>query len=112
MGTNYYLLTKRIKKGEYPEGGLHIGKQSCGWIFHFESHPSIKSLKDMMEATKIGIIYDEYGRRISYKEFWKNVRESKEPDEDGIMPLGLTEEGIRLGDYESGGYPFSTLEFS
>ena len=112
MGTNYYLLTRKLKKEEYPEGGMHIGKNSCGWIFHFESHPSIKSVQDMREATKVGYIYNEYGEKISYRNFWKIVRESKEPYEDGSLPKGLTSEGIRMGDYSSDGYPFSIVEFS
>ena len=112
MGTNYYLLTRRLEGNEWPEEGLHIGKRSCGWVFQFQAHPSIKSLKGMIEATKEGYIYNEYGEEIPYDEFWELVRETKEPYEDGSVPIGITEQGKRFGDYESEGYPFSTLKFS
>ena len=113
MGTNYYLLTKKVEEGEYPEGGLHIGKQSCGWIFNFQAHPTWgKTVADMRELTKIWLIYNEYGDLVSYDEFWEMVESSKEPYEDGSMHKGITEEGRRMGDYEDEGFPFSTIDFS
>ena len=39
MGTNYYHYKEKIKESnENSNEGLHIGKNSWGWVFHFEAH--------------------------------------------------------------------------
>lgn len=84
MGTNYYLYTSRHKK-ELDIKGYHLGKNSYGWVFHFNAMnaPRVKTVTDMRAFTKMGFIYDEYDREITYEDFWKMVEETKEPMPDG-----------------------------
>lgn len=81
MGTNYHWFPEEIKGGTYVDSGLHLGKNSAGWVFQFEAHsePCLKTVEQFREFTKKGVIYDEYDREISYEEFWQIVEESKEP---------------------------------
>ncbi len=85
MGTNFYLHQYRLNKHDYPDTGFHIGKRSCGWVFHFEAHerPHVKTVEEMRQQTFNGYIYDEYGTEYTYEQFWKEVEETKEPDVDG-----------------------------
>lgn len=79
MGSNYYAFDERITETTDFNEGLHIGKNSCGWVFHFESHykPKLKTVQDYREFLKEKVIYDEYDREISYEEFWSIVEDSK-----------------------------------
>ena len=79
MGTNFYLHFHRSDV-ELGKEGIHIGKNSCGWVFHFEAHnnPCLKTVKDMKAFTKLGFIYDEYEVEHTYEGFWDIVARSKE----------------------------------
>lgn len=52
---------------------IHIGKRSTGWKFLWDAHdfryfkPNKESL---IEWLKSGDIYDEYGRKYSFEQFW------------------------------------------
>ena len=68
-----------------PCEGVHIGKNSAGWVFTFQAHPNLKlkSVNAWKEFLQEGYIYDEYGVLIPVKEFWEIVEASKEPDDFG-----------------------------
>lgn len=83
IGTNYYLLKKRIKSTSDLDKGMHIGKSSCGWVFHFQAFPKIKKVKQMKKVTLDGYIYNEYGEEFTYRDFWYLVESTKIPDENG-----------------------------
>lgn len=85
MGTNFYALKHRIKKSEDLYNGLHIGKNSCGWVFHFQAYhkPNIVRVKQMKKVTFKCFIYDEYGEEYTYEDFWNIVEDSLVPDVDG-----------------------------
>ena len=76
MSTNYYWYKEAQWEGSKEEG-LHIGKNSCGWSFHFQAHEdpfqryNLTSYKAWKEFLKEGFIYDEYGEFIPYKKFIK-----------------------------------------
>lgn len=57
----------------------HIGKQSLGWQFMFESCSgpfhwdfNLNSIKQVLSRSNIQII-DEYGKEYSYKEFFEKI---------------------------------------
>ena len=90
MGTNFDLR-KRINKEEkeklkqlvekenwdalvenIPET-IHIGKRSCGWKFCWDAHDFryFKPTKEsLIEWLKSGDIYDEYGEKYTFDQFW------------------------------------------
>lgn len=84
MGTNYYFYEKKLNSEEQNRG-LHIGKNSWGWVFQFEAHrnlglTTVQAYKDFL---KKGYIYSEYDELVFYDEFWEMVEETKEPMPDG-----------------------------
>lgn len=116
MGTNYYWFKKRIHEGA--EGGLHIGKNSAGWVFHFEAHeyPRLKTVQDYKEFLKKGFIYNEYDEKIPYNEFWEIVEDSVEDCYDrppySFVNLPKGEEDIlSLRGWMSEDYMFSMGDF-
>ena len=117
MGTNYYAINKRIDNIEDLDLGLHIGKNSCGWVFNFEAHsnPELKSIQNYKDYLKEKFIYDEYAREIPYKEFWEIVESSKESF-NSRDPYVLTdeEEPFRhawYNEWVDEGFAFSEAEF-
>ncbi len=74
MGTNYYIKDKEcLACNRYEE--IHLGKSSFGWKFSFHLHEDLyKDVPEMMEYLLGKKIFDEYGREISYKEFWEMVQ--------------------------------------
>ena len=112
MGTNWYLFNTRAGQ-EAGFEGMHIGKRSCGWVFHFQAYPelNIRTVKDWKFHTKMGFIYDEYGDEYTYDKFWKIVEETKEPD-DGMQPTILYyPENNDRNWWEDEGFSFSSYEF-
>lgn len=91
MGTNYCWYKEAQWEGPKEEG-LHIGKNSCGWSFHFQAYKdpfqryNLTSYKAWKEFLKEGFIYDEYGEFIPYKKFIKLV--------EATRPKGKTFEDI------------------
>ena len=84
MSTNYYLRTNVCKSCErYDE--IHIGKMPCGMkyfifcdIFNSNIYIQEINVKNLWKSkTKGKEIYDEYGTKISYKEFWKMIDKIK-----------------------------------
>jgi hypothetical protein len=93
MGTNYYAIpefTRENKKDLYENITLenwdkvrelipkeiHLGKSSCGWEFLFNHNnwkyfdKSLESLQNFLKRHKLK---DEYGKEITYDEFWEVV---------------------------------------
>ena len=109
MGTNFYLMSRNkklirehfaveteydIKDIEYaivdePYLGyeIHLNKLSCGWRPLFQRHKTIKTFKELEEFClknkSVISIYDEYGRRYTWKQYFERVYEhsqqKKEP---------------------------------
>ena len=77
MGTNYYHKTNICPQcGRFDEA--HIGKSSAGWQFSFRGYPEIRSYKDWIkELKRNGVIYDEYGRGVTLREFKSMVASKK-----------------------------------
>ena len=75
MGSNYYLRKICEHCGRYDE--LHLGKSSAGWKFLFQKSKLINNLAEAVVLTCTYDIYDEYGRRITPKEFWDMVLEKQ-----------------------------------
>lgn len=116
MGTNYYVLNKRINNMEDLDSGLHIGKNSCGWVFHFEARykPKLKTVQDYKSYLKEGYIYNEYGTELTYDEFWEVVESSKELF-NGEPPYVLADPNYPHESpygYEDEGFAFSEGDFS
>ena len=116
MGTNFYMYFSRDRAQLMTED-FHIGKRSAGWVFHFQAHekPNIKTVRGMRKYTRLGFIYDEYGREYSYDEFWLEVERTKKCT-DGISPLILEDpenpEPVWFKRWEDEGFCFSEGEFS
>ena len=115
MGTNYYWFKEEPDEKEDVLTGLHIGKNSCGWVFNFEAHssPKLRTVQDYREFLKEGYIYDEYAREISYNEFWDIVESSKELF-NGEPPYVLVDPNYphEPYGYEDEGFAFSEGDFS
>lgn len=101
MGTNFYLMSRNkklirehfaveteydIKDIEYaivdePYLGyeIHLNKLSCGWRPLFQRHKTIKTFKELEEFClknkSVISIYDEYGRRYTWKQYFEKVYE-------------------------------------
>ena len=121
MGTNFYLMSRNkklmrehfaveteydIKDIEYaivdePYLGyeIHLNKLSWGWRPLFQRHKTIKTFKELEEFClknkSVISIYDEYGRRYTWKQYFERVYEhsqqKKEPrkwiyDIDSVFP--------------------------
>lgn len=54
---------------------FHLGKSSFGWKFHFQYNGGkyYKNIKEFKNWLKDKIIYDEYDRQVSKKDFWDLV---------------------------------------
>lgn len=97
MGTNFYLMSRNkklmreyfaveteytIKDIEYeivdePYLGyeVHLCKLSAGWRPLFQRHKTISTFKELeefcLENKSMVSIYDEYGRRYTWKQYFK-----------------------------------------
>lgn len=120
MGTNYYMFKKEKPDTVDASEGLHIGKYSCGWVFAFQAYPSkaLTTYHQWKQCTKYMYIYDEYGRFVSYKDFWDMVEESKEttdgnpPYSFDNLPEGDEERIDGKSEYMCNGFMFITGDFS
>lgn len=108
MGTNYYAY--KI----YPTDPQHIGKNSWGWVFHFQATSTIKSVSQMKDYLKDKVIYNEYEEQVSHEEFWKIVEETRNPMPNG-QPKYILTDGTHepfYTDFEESGYAWSITDFS
>ena len=68
MSTSYYHRTNICDCcSRYEE--RHIGDSSVGWEFQFQAYEEIRSWKDWKKELRVGRIFDEYGREMSYYDF-------------------------------------------
>ena len=119
MGNNYYHFQDKVKATTPVEAGLHIGKNSAGWVFNFQAYetPQLKTVDDYRKFLKDGVIYNEYDEEISYEEFWKIVAESlldfygeapyslnNLPEDDSVRIIGVEE-------WMDGGFTFTKNDF-
>ena len=100
MGTNFYFLTKNKSIAEQigdfeltdtPDWGyeIHIGKRSGGWLPLFQSHPGIKSVKDIEKFCTMPEvrIYNEYNEEFTWEQlkeeliYWNGGVEGAVPKE-------------------------------
>ena len=113
MGTNYYWYKEKQTARPIPEG-LHIGKCSAGWVFHFQAHKDIFQRQNLMsyydykEFLKKGFIYNEYEEEVPYSKFIKLVESTKKQEDgkepwtfennpDNVRPIDSTEEWMDSG---------------
>lgn len=115
MGTNYYWY-REDPKNPIENEGLHIGKLSGGWAFHFEAHfdkfqrYKLTSYAAWKEFLKEGFIYNEYGDFYPYKKFIKLIESTREKGKTyKDIPEG---EQLHLCDeWEDCGFMFSLGDF-
>ena len=100
MGTNFYFLTKNkfiaeqigdFELTDTPDWGyeIHIGKRSGGWLPLFQSHPGIKSVKDIEKFCTMPEvrIYNEYNEEFTWEQlkeelvYWNGGVEGAVPKE-------------------------------
>lgn len=114
MGTNYYWFKEKINIGEHVvDEGLHIGKLSAGWVFHFQAHPNLGSYADYKKLLQEGYIYDEYNDIIPNKKFIKLVESTRSAGwKFSSLPEGTEQthfEGI--DEWEDEGFMFTCCDF-
>lgn len=73
MGTNYYLKSRPCDACGYSKNEKHIGKQSCGWEFHFRGYRD-ESIVDFDDWVNLiddpnKQIVNEYGEVIDKESF-------------------------------------------
>lgn len=78
MGVNYYTRLHECEHCERYEE-IHLGKNSYGWQFSFQYNGGqyYKNIKEMKEWLKDKRIFNEYDEEVSYKDFWKLVRDKQ-----------------------------------
>jgi len=76
VGTNYYIKKEVCEKCGRSDGDIHLGKSSFGWQFSFQYNGGqfYKNVKEMKVWTKDKDIFNEYGEKVSYEEFWEMVK--------------------------------------
>lgn len=92
MGTNYYTYEKHCPHCGGGGEEIHIGKSSCGWVFHLHGyHPPPEGPSwvpagglndwDSWAAFLVGrAIRDEYGDEVSLEDFRQEVTEREHPN--------------------------------
>lgn len=130
MGTNYYLITKdekyqnklgskcEIIDTPYYAYSLHLMKNSCSWLNLFEYHQGvIESVKDIKKLYDTGDfeIYDEYSRKIDWKEFEQIYISKYKNGKSDKLKSHITAQACKtLAMYftDSDGYEFTSFKFS
>lgn len=116
MGTNYYVFDERIAEETSVDSGLHIGKDSAGWVFNFQAYENLRTTKDYRNLLRGKVIYNEYREEVPYEEFWMIVESSKEEDHFGkpwsYSNLPDDEPRCRwFNEWEDEGFMFTEVEF-
>ena len=117
MGTNFYA----VRTKPTIEEPIHIGKRSCGWLFHFQSHndtwhePPVvwntyNQVKDWLYQNTVEkndyVIINEYDEIITCDDFFKMVDEWQENEDNQNNP-----DNFRYA-RNVDGYMFSDVDFS
>jgi len=107
MGCNYYTRIKECKKCKRHQE-IHLGKSSAGLRFTFQYNGGFfyKNIAEMQKWLKDKPIFDEYGNKISYTEFW-NLVEIKQK-----KGLSYSEKYQHKNNFVVGEYSFINSEFS
>ena len=66
MGTNFYAFNERITEGTDLHEGLHIGKNSGGWVFNFQAYSNLRTAEDFRNFLKDKVIYDKHSINSKY----------------------------------------------
>lgn len=109
MGTNYYAIRK--KPCLYGRT-IHIGKNSCGWLFlfhdcdEFHTYPQFKKWLNE-EVPKEYVLFDEYNEEIT-KEELLDLIDTKQKDEHCLS----NSENFNYNVKNIDGYRFSNRDFS
>ena len=116
MGTNYYWFREEKKPNQIVDEGLHIGKCSAGWSFHFQAHfdpfqrYDLTSYRNYKEFLKEGYIYTEYDDLVYYDEFIEMVESTRPKKKWTSFPEDR--EQLHIGDeWEDEGFMFSLVDF-
>ena len=107
MGTNYYVQLNKCKECGKCEKEIHLGKSSSGWQFSFQYNNGeyYKNVPEMKKWLKDKDIYNEYNEKVSYKDFWKMVKNKmKGKNHTKECPDDITSFNIK-------GYSFTNCEF-
>ena len=77
MGTNYYVIGKECPTCGHKSEKMHLGKQSCGWQFHFRGYRDKGLISrefwiDYITKNKLTII-DEYGNTFPLRDFFASL---------------------------------------
>lgn len=114
MGTNYYTVTKKCPVCGHKPEGIHLGKSSAGWqfLFQYNGGEYYKNVKEMKEWLKSKQIENEYGERVSHKDFWKMVKEKQAKEKLSHAEYMRREYPNSPRELLIDGYNFSDNEFS
>ena len=115
MGTNFYLVSKskklmrkyfavekeygiteeeyKIVDEPYLAYQVHLNKLSIGWRPLFQRHRAIRTFKELedfcLENKNIVGIYDEYGKKYTWKQYYDRVYSHSKHLLNGFMKLIL-----------------------
>jgi hypothetical protein len=76
MSTNYYVKQTTCDHCGHTPEEAHIGKNSAGWEFVFQATEKCRCYEDWCDSLQNKIIVDEYGREVSFEEFYRIVQNS------------------------------------
>jgi len=111
MGTNFYIKRNVCKHCQREEEKIHLGKSSVGWIFglqynYGEYYTNWSDMKKWLkkELDNNSLIFDEYGIKISLKDFisWVESTQSQPNKRESMSNVIFDNEG----------YSFICNEFS
>ncbi len=110
MGTNYYVEQQKCETCGHQPNDIHLGKSSGGWQFSFQYNGGqyYKNIKEMKAWLKDKTITDEYGAKVTPKQFWDLVKRKQVPENSNHAEL-YPEAGREM---VIDGYSFSDVEFS
>ena len=114
MGTNYYAVRNRPSVSS----PIHIGKASCGWLFHFQSQNDLwndppvvwntySQVKDWLYKYTVEsndfVIMDEYDRIVPYEDFiekveWRQKDKNCRDNKDNFSYSVRNVDGYRFSD--------------
>ncbi len=105
MGTNFYIHKEACKACKREDEGIHLGKSSFGWSFALQANDFkwYKNWAEMKEWLKGKVIKNEYGEKISRKEFieWvENRKNVKDPKTDWGSSAPVIIDGYKFFNYE------------
>jgi len=114
MGTNYYIHKNKCDQcGRYEE--IHLGKSSHGWqfIFNYNGGEYYKTVEEMYKWLRRKTIYNEYGEKITLRQFKEMVQEKQaNPENKNHVEYAEKNHGKREHTFKIDEYAFINSEFS